>query len=85
MFGPQRDLEAYIASLTRLSLRDDFERIYPSHAKEEIGRGVITPLIEGAKRILEGELEGVEAERFGRKFLVFDVGVSRFLCDREQN
>ena len=50
MFGPHRDMDAYIAGLERLMLRDDFDWIYPSHAKEKVSRDVIVPLIDGAKK-----------------------------------
>ena len=81
MFGPQRDLGAYIASLKRLLLRDDFDWIYPSHAKEKVSRDVIPQLIDGAVRILAGTVPGKEAERFGRTIRYYDIGVSRFLCE----
>ena len=81
MQGPQRDMEAYIASLRRLLQRDDFDVIYPSHAKEKVSRSVIPPLIDGAQRILAGAVQGTPAELFGEAIRVCDVGVSRFLCD----
>ncbi len=81
MFGPQRSMEAYIASLGRLMERTDFDRIYPSHAKEMIGRDVIPRLVEGAKRILDGEIVGEEIDMRGAKARSCDVGVSRFLCE----
>jgi len=81
MFGPQRDLGAYIASLERLWRRNDFDWIFPSHAKEKVSRDVIPQLIDGAKRILAEAVPGKEAERFGRTIRYYDVGVSRFLCE----
>ena len=81
MFGPQRELSAYIAGLRRLEKRTDFDCVYPSHAAEKVSRDVIPALIEGAEGILAGEIPGVEAERFGRRIRVCDVGVSRFLCE----
>ena len=81
MFGPQRDLGAYIASLERLMLRNDFDWIYPSHAKEKVARDVIPKLIDGASSILSGTVPGKEAERFGRTIRYYDVGISRFLCE----
>ena len=81
MFGQQRDMISYIASLERLLRRDDFDFIYPSHAREKVSRDVIPQLIEGAKRILAGEVGGVEIELFGKKAIRRDVGVSRFLCN----
>ena len=80
MFGPQRDMCAYVASLERLDKRDDFDFIFPSHAKEKISRAVIPQLIEGAKRIMAGEIKGKEEDRHGMTVFSCDVGVSRFLC-----
>ncbi|MBQ6267274.1 MAG: MBL fold metallo-hydrolase [Clostridia bacterium] len=80
MFGPQRDFEAYIASLRRLARREDFDAIYPSHAAEKVSRDVIAPLIDGAGRILAGEVPGTAEERHGQRIRVCDVGVARFLC-----
>ena len=81
MFGPQRDMDAYISGLERLSRRDDFDFIFPSHAKEKVSRDVIAPLINGGRRILAGEIKGKQAERFGKTFCVYDVGVARFLYE----
>ena len=81
MFGPQRDFAAYIASLERLDKRNDFDDIYPSHAKEKVSRAVIPQLADGAKRILEGSVTGEQKELHGRSVRVCDVGVSRFLCE----
>ena len=81
MFGQHRSMEAYIASLKRLDRRSDFDCIYPSHAKEKVDRGVIPRLIEGAEAILAGNLKGEEREMFGKKIAVYNVGVSRFLCE----
>ena len=81
MFGQHRDLEAYIEGLKRLDRRCDFDCIYPSHAKEKVDRSVIPRLIEGAEAILEGKIKGVEREMFGKKIAVYDVGVSKMLCE----
>ena len=80
MFGAQRDLCAYVASLEKLCKRDDFDYIYPSHSEEKVGREVIPQLIEGAKKILSGELRSEKRDMFGRTIDCFDAGVSRFLC-----
>ena len=81
MFGDQRNMDAYIAGLERLLERNDFDFIYPSHAKEKISREVIPLLITGAKDILAGKIPGNEIEVHGRKVASCDVGVSRFLCE----
>ena len=80
MFGPHRDMDAYIASLERLQKRTDFDCIYPSHAKEKIGRDVIPLLIEGARSIRSGSLEGQRRIVHGNAITSCDVGVARFLC-----
>ena len=81
MFGPERDMDAYIASLRRLYLRSDFDFIYPSHAKEKVDRAVIPQLIRGAEQILSGALRGTSVQRYGKTFYVCDAGVSRLLCE----
>ncbi len=81
MFGPQRDFCAYIAGLTRLMARDDFDCVYPSHGKENVGREAIPALIKGAEKIMAGEIPLQKTERFGRTFYVADAGISRFLCE----
>ena len=83
MFGLHRDLDAYIAGLENLLKRsEEFDYIYPSHAKLRIGKETIGRLIEGAKRILAGEVQGTEKEMNGTRILSVDAGVSRFLVDR---
>ena len=81
MFGPERDLDAYIASLTRLLERDDFDFVYPTHGEIKVSRDAIPELIEGAKKILAGELDAEESELYGYKIRDIDAGIARFLCD----
>ena len=82
MFGLHRDMEAYIAGLERLWKREEeFDYIYPSHAKVKVDKAVIRKLISGAEGILTGKYTGVEKEVHGNKIISVDVGVSRFLCD----
>ena len=81
MFGPQRDFGAYIASLKRLLKRNDFDFVYPSHGKEKVGRETVARLIEGAEKIMAGEIPLQKTERFGKTFYVADAGVARFLCE----
>lgn len=83
MFGEDRDLQAYCFGLSRLLDRTaDFDQIYPSHGDLPVNKDVIPTLIEGAKRILEKEAEGIQAEVFGTPVTVYDIGIVRFLCDR---
>ena len=83
MFGNHRDLQAYVRSLERLNtLRDQFDEIWPSHAEIPISPEVIPQLCQGAQDILAGKIQGTPAEMHGQEILVYDVGVSRLLCDR---
>ena len=83
MFGSHRDLEAYVRSLERLeTLRDQFDEIWPSHADIPIGPEAIAKLCEGARDVLAGKIQGVPAEMHGNAITVYDVGISRLLCDR---
>ena len=82
MFGPYRDMEAYVLGLMHVwERRDEFDFIYPSHAKMPVGKEVIPKLIAGAKAILSGELAGVPGEMHGHPIMIYDAGVSRFFCD----
>ena len=82
MFGPMRNMEAYIAGLERLERRSgEFDAIYPSHAELKVGKEIIGELIRGARDILEGKIAGEEKELFGTRVRSCDAGISRFLCD----
>ena len=83
MFGSHRDLEAYVRSLERLeTLRDQFDEIWPSHGDIPIGPEAIAKLREGARDVIAGKIQGVPAEVHGNAITVYDVGISRLLCDR---
>ena len=77
MNGP--DVRGIVSAHTGLPVE-----LLNTHAKETVEREVIPRLTDGAKRILAGENEGRETERFGKKIRVCDAGVSRFLCGLRQ-
>ena len=82
MFGPQRELHAYVLSLEKLmAMRDRFDKIYPSHAECPITPDVIPALRDGALRVLSGEISGEVSEMHGRRMRRCDIGVSTLLCD----
>ena len=82
MFGIHREMHAYILSLEKLEkYKDRFDRIYPSHGTCPVEPKLISALHDGAKRILEEDIEPTDAEVFGRKIKVYDVGAAKFLCD----
>ena len=84
MFGVHREMHAYILSLEKLGKhRDRFDKIYPSHGTCPIEPKLIDALCDGAKRILAGGIEPADAEIFGQKIKVYDVGAAKFLCDGE--
>ena len=83
MFGPQREMHAYVGSLERLLTRiGAFDEIYPCHADCPLTPEVIPQLIEGAKRVLTGAVDGEDFEIHGRTVSRVDVGVSAFLCEK---
>lgn len=60
MFGPGRDLAAYIDSLERLyAMRSRYDAILPCHGSTPVsGTRLLPDLIRGAKRLAAGQLEG---------------------------
>ena len=80
MFGVQREFHAYICSLERLeTIADRFDVIYPSHSTFPVGKDVIAPLKEAAKKVLAGTLPGTPMEMHGRTVTRYDAGVAGFL------
>lgn len=80
MFGQGRNIQAYIASMTKLAaISDLFDTVYPSHGPIPISSDILDGLIIGAKRILNNEIEGTKAERTDISAKVYDVGVAKFL------
>ena len=82
MFGEHRNLGEYIRSLEKLEERTaEFDEIWPSHADLPVYPDCIRRLREGAEKILNREAAGHEADFFGRKIMVYDLGFTTFLCD----
>lgn len=82
MFGPIRDMSAYILSLKRLLAgKDRIREIYPSHGKYPVGMDIVPDLIAGAERIEKGELAPKVTEMFGKRIAEYDIGCCTFLCD----
>ncbi len=82
MFGEHRNLRDYAASLEKLeTMTDAFDEIWPSHADLPIFPDCIRKLRDGAMQILNKEITGAEAEFFGRKIMVYNLGFTTFLCN----
>lgn len=59
MFGEGRDINTYIRSMKKLEEKiSAFETILPSHGEIPLQADIIPELIEGAQRVLKGDIEG---------------------------
>ena len=84
MFGPMRDLSAYILGLERLmKYADEIKEIYPSHGTCPVDTSIILKLTEGAKRVERGEITPEPFEIFGNRVSAYDIGCAVLLCDEK--
>ncbi len=82
MFGPFRNMGAYISSLEHLGdWIGQFDEIWPSHASIPVFPDLIAKLHDGAQEILNGKVHGQPGEIYGNKVLVYNLGFTTFLCD----
>ena len=81
MFGEHRDMKDYISSLEKLKEMNDFDELWPSHADIPIGPDVIEKLLEGARKVMNGEITGTIGSFHGMKFKVYDLGFTALLGD----
>lgn len=82
MFGPMRELSAYILSLRRLmTFNDEISEIYPCHGTCPVSKEIIPKLIEGAERVERGEVTAEPLEMFGHKVAAYNIGAAVLLCD----
>ena len=81
MFGRNRNMNDYIASLEALEKRtDEFDEIWPSHGDLPVYPVCIPKLREAAEKIVNGEAKGKETDFFGQMIIVYDLGFTVFLC-----
>ena len=84
MFGNARDINAYIASIDKLlTYSDAFDTIYPSHGTLALKPDILPKLAEAAKRLRDGQVEGVPAP-YELPCELFDCGVAKFLYNRRK-
>lgn len=82
MFGEGRDINAYIGSMKKLEgMLSGFETILPSHGEIPIQPDIIPELIEGAQRVLKGEIEGQTPPR-ELPCKLYVAGRAKFLYNR---
>ena len=80
MFGPGRNMSAYLASMRRLdAMRDRFDTVLASHAQLCVDAQILPDLIEGAQAYLDGKLTGVEPGR-ALPCLLYTHKRAKFLC-----
>ena len=61
MFGEVRSIDAYLVSVTRLiERRGEFDAIYPAHGPFPLDTAILDKTLESTKKLIAGELEGVE-------------------------
>lgn len=85
MFGPHRELNAYIYSIDKVMARKgDFDQIWPSHGSVPVYPDILPKLKAGVEKILSGELRGEPAEAHGTPITRYDIGVAAILGDRAE-
>ena len=82
MFGPMRNLRAYIQGLDRLEKMNlPFDYVYPSHADLPLEPGIIRGLIEDASEILNGDADYKNVTVHGQTVRAYVGRNAVFLCD----
>ncbi len=85
MFGEQRDMGKYCASLRHLKeFAGRYDEIYPMHGTLSVKPDLIDKLLDGAGQIIRGEAVGKTTERFGEKVLLYQFPYAGFLCDAKE-
>ena len=80
MFGPGRDMRAYLTSLRKLQRRiGEFDAIWPAHGAFPVAPAQIAALALGAERVLARQVTWSPAELRGTPLRVYDVGCAQFL------
>ena len=82
MFGQWRNMDAYICSLEKLiGLSDSFDVLYPSHSELTLTPDVVPQVLEAARLLLSGRVEGIDmgAEK---KYRLFKCGGANFYYDK---
>ncbi|MBR3151151.1 MAG: MBL fold metallo-hydrolase [Erysipelotrichaceae bacterium] len=82
MFGPYRNMQAYVKSIERLEKRkDEFDRIFPCHGECPLGPEILQPLKAEAIEVLEGKHSGESLELHGRTIRRVKTAHAGFLLD----
>lgn len=83
MFGKQRNMSNFVASLENLKhWVDKFDLIYPSHGTIPLTPDFLDEMISGANAVLSGSLTGMPKNIFGNDIFIYKAGKTCFLCDK---
>ena len=83
MYGPGRDLTAYLYSMEKLQrLSGAFDTVYPCHGDFPVPATIIPGLIKGAKSILNGTCPYFETESYVTPIREYEMGVANMLMPR---
>ncbi len=82
MFGPARDMPAYLTSMQKLlSMKDLFDTVYASHADLSVDSNLLSALAQGAQEVLAGTITGTEPDKSHRNYgkcLLYQAGPVSF-------
>lgn len=82
MFGPRRNMKNFVQSLEKLQkMSSQFDLIYACHGDLPVKPDIIPQLMEGAKKVIAGEIQGVPKDMFGNSIRACDVGCAVLLVD----
>lgn len=84
MFGENRDIAAYEASLRKLErMKERFDWIFPCHASECVKPSIIGELIDGVGKMRAGKIRPQEAVYLDTKVKEYHIGPAVILYDDE--
>ena len=82
MFGPHRNIQAYLLSLRKIKvISGKFDIIYPSHGTIPLDAHIVDKLIGGTERVIAEDITPQSAEFHGIPLKLFDMGAATLLCD----
>ncbi len=81
MFGEARNLKQFLESMKHLEEYDGlYDEIYPMHGTFPVYPDLIGKLIDGARKIMDGDAEGSPTELFGTPVTLYKFPYAGFLC-----
>ena len=79
--GDGKDIHAYIAGIEKLeTMKSRFKTLYPSHGAPELDTDIFRGLIDGAKNIVAGKVEGYTSPNHPVPgAMIYNIGVAEIL------